>query len=255
MRVWLALIFPCLSWSLAVLAGSHIPTAAETKELLAAVCPGSSRFGKGSASCETCPSFVKSGWDERFGLRSVVYGKFLDTHTPNAVLDFDGCEPHANNFGGSVILRWKGLTRWEFVRYEPGSRTSDCQKITAGDGHDLLLCRVGWMGQGYTVDGLSLLDLRGKANWKPLLSLNANTGTCDNDLYQIEIVSWELRSQRLRVQAAATQWRRSGEGCQEAKPPLGATRRYTLEYRFDGSRFVPTAQTARLAKTLEAIGP
>lgn len=255
MRVWLVLIVPCLGWSLAVLAGSHAPTAAEAKELLGAVCPSSSGLGKTGAYCNACPSFVESGWDERFSLRSVVYGKFLDTRAPYAVLDFDGCEPHANNFGGSVILRWKGLTRWEFVRYEPGSRTSNCQKLTARDRHDLLLCRVGWMGQGYTVDGLSLLDLREKANWRPLLSLNANTGTCDKDLYQIEIASWELRSQRLRVQAAATRWRRSVEGCQEAKPPLGATQRYTLEYRFDGRRFIPGAQTAKLAKTLEAIGP
>ncbi|MER3555648.1 MAG: hypothetical protein C4331_15270 [Meiothermus sp.] len=253
-RVLTALCLAGLGWGLAAPSGPHVPTLSEAKELLAAVCPGSSGIGKDGGYCKTCPSFVEAGGDEQFALQSVVYGTFLDPRRTYAVLDFDGCEAHVNNFGGSVILRWKGLTDWELVRYEPGSRTFDCQKITASDRHDLLLCRVGWMGQGYVIDALSLLDLRGKAHWDQVLVLNANTGTCDKNLYQLEITSWGLRPPRLLVQAKAAQWQREGKNCEETPPPKNSVKLHRLEYRFDGRRFVPTPQTAKVARGLEAIG-
>jgi hypothetical protein len=42
---------------------------------------------------------------DTFVLQGLTYGSFTRRGAREALLDLYGCEPHANNYGGSVLLR------------------------------------------------------------------------------------------------------------------------------------------------------
>jgi hypothetical protein len=62
-----------------------------------------------------------------------------------------GCEPHADDFGGSFLLTKQGLS-WHKVRYVAGLIAFDCHKLTGSDGRDRLICGQAdtWMGDEYS---------------------------------------------------------------------------------------------------------
>jgi hypothetical protein len=76
---------------------------------------------------------------ESFGLRTVIYGSFTTPGVEEAVASFEGCEPHATEFGGSILLR-KLHGSWAMVDYTPALITSACQTYHLKTGRDLLLC-------------------------------------------------------------------------------------------------------------------
>src|SRR5258706_9634007 len=80
-------------------------------------------------------------------LTRVLTGKFTPADTPEMIADFEGQEPHALDFGGTVLLRQvKG--EWRFVRYAPGFRSTECRKFPRTDRTDLLVCEGGHTAMG-----------------------------------------------------------------------------------------------------------
>jgi len=41
---------------------------------------------------------------QSLGLRTVIYGSFAAPAVDQAVASLEGCEPHATEFGGSILL-------------------------------------------------------------------------------------------------------------------------------------------------------
>jgi hypothetical protein len=72
-------------------------------------------------------------------LHTVIHGSFTFPGVEEAVASFEGCEGHATEFGGSVLLS-KVHGSWVMVDYTPGLITSACQTYRLKTGRDLLLC-------------------------------------------------------------------------------------------------------------------
>lgn len=250
-----------LTVSAAPASDTHAPGLKEANELLQAVCKGQSGRDQDGAFCRPCPKFVEDGLEGRLTFSSVVYGRFLSARETNAVLDFNGCEAHVNNFGGSVILRWKGDTNWSFVRYEPGNRTNDCLKYRERDGHDFLVCRTFYANMGVSIEGIGVQDLRASAQGGPLVSLTSNDEVCiDPARNHFEIITFEradvnrdgLRDLRLVITEAHTTVPKTWSCGDPVTFPTAVSHR--LEFVFDGAQFRATPATARLVKRLEKYG-
>lgn len=264
MKRWLFALGLLFASSLAAPSASdtRVPSLKEARELLAVVCPGAFGTDGKLASCHPCPAFIKAGGEDTFTLETVAYGHFLNRHETDAILDFSGCEPHAANFGGSVILRWKGLTNWSFVRFEEGLRTDDCLKYRTRDGHDLLVCQPYYANMGFEIEGQSVLDFGGpKLVNTGLVTLTSNSGQCmDPKFNRFEILERERidldRDGRpdLRLEIFESHWTAPSTWKCGDEVPFPAGTRHRLEFIFDKSRFKPTPATAKLVTYLEKFG-
>jgi hypothetical protein len=235
------------------------PTAKQAQELLSAVCKNQTGLGTDGSYCKPCPKFTSfaDGLNEVFVLNTVLFGKFFNARQTQALLDFRGCEAHATNFGGTVILRWEGLTNWSFVRYEAGNRTSDCLKYRASDGHDLLVCRGYYANMGFEIQGFGVLNYARKAGDVNLVTLTSNGGQCmDPKFNRFEVQGVERRDLNrdgrsdLRVVVGESHY--TAPKTFRCGDPVvwGPVRRLTLDFVFDGLNFKPTPSTAPLVKYL-----
>jgi hypothetical protein len=148
---------------------SHPPTLEAARDLLHAVCPADSvavtdRHGV-NAGCKSCPAIVSDSSGTMngdsdtiaFSLQGVIYGSFTRAGVQQSVASFSGCEPHVNNFGGSILLE-KSPAGWKAESYEPGFISDECLKYQLRGGRDLLLCHEGYVGQGVGVNSLYRFD-------------------------------------------------------------------------------------------------
>ena len=80
-------------------------------------------------------------------------GRFLGTDTAYLVVGYtSGCEPHANNWGGSLIFARGARGKLAFLGYQPGMAVTGCIVTARMGGGDRLVCMAGWMGQGYETE-------------------------------------------------------------------------------------------------------
>ena len=108
-----------------------------------------------------------------------MYGNFTRAGVQEAVASFSGCEPHADNFGGSILLE-KTPTGWKVKSYESGFISDECLKYRLKSGRDLLLCQGGYGGQGEIDSSLFTFDyaLPKQQHSKTLLSTRDTVSTC-----------------------------------------------------------------------------
>lgn len=256
----------CSGLALATSHSGQKPTLKQARELMTSVCPG----GADTGSCGTCPSFVDSGgFDEKMTLTAVTYGRFLNAGDTYALLDLSGCEPHANNFGGSVLLRWRGLTRWDFVKYLPGLRSGDCLRYPSRGGRETLLCEGGYAGMGIVDTSLFQVDLarypagtKDKPDYGLLFVLEDSSGACQPSASVQSLTGWQavklggsaLPGLRVQVRSGSGKTGRTPETC---GAPLASipTRAYTLEYTYDGHVFTPTQGTRAVLNQLIRDNP
>jgi hypothetical protein len=230
------------------------------RELMPVVCQaGGSAFVENTEKnpfirCNPCPSFTSFAGDgDSLSLTNVIFAKPLRQTEILVIMDVNGCEPHANNFGGTVLLRWLGLTKWQFVRYDAGRRTSDCLKFAGRDGLDRLVCQNGWSGQGFNTQGVTLENFAPGKDGTDLVRTTSNAGQCfDAKYFDFEIKSvlardvnrdgrkdlWLEVSERHFV--APKNWNCGDE------IPWATSKLHRLEFVFDGLRFVPSKRTAAL---------
>jgi len=239
------------------------PTLKQARELMGSVCNGGAQTGE----CRVCPSFTNdTGFDDKMTLEGVTYGKFLNSKDTYALLDLSGCEPHANNFGGGVLLRWRGLTHWALVKYFPGLRSSDCQQYPAAGGRDLLLCRGDYEGMGIVDTSLFSLNFArfaagaSEPDVNTLFMLEDSREACLKTASAQSLLDW--RSVRLGTGPGLRATVRSGFGPTGVTPDTCSdtsvkipTRAYTLEYRFDGKAFLPTSSTQAALQRLLKDNP
>lgn len=82
-------------------------------------------------------------------------GKFLADGTTLLVVSYESnCEPHATDFGGSVIFEQKDGASL-FNGYQPGFQVNDCITVARNEKQDRLICITGHIGQGHLESGVA----------------------------------------------------------------------------------------------------
>jgi|SRR5579871_4124514 len=91
-------------------------------------------------------------------LDSIAYGSFSKAGADEAYLSYgSSVEPHANNFGGGVLLTRAG-SDWRLVDWYPGGQMDDCLALPGG-GKTKMLCLAGYTGQGEEDSSVWLMEL------------------------------------------------------------------------------------------------
>jgi len=145
----------CIAFALALGAALPLaPAAAENPDqpLLSTFCDAANIRGSTCKRAKTYPSAkpcdVKLGKDR-------YSGKFLAAGSTLLVVNYEsGCEPHATEFGGSVVFE-QTAGRYNFRGYQPGYRVNDCITIARNERQDRLICVTGHMGQGELESGIA----------------------------------------------------------------------------------------------------
>jgi hypothetical protein len=135
------------------------PKKAKGAQLLEAVCPGRVIDSERITCRGACPEFTSFGGDSfDWSLARVTFGHFLTPSSEDAVLWMSECEPHSENWGGTILLT-RRAGRWTMVWYKPGVQTEHCHKVAMQDGREILVCVGQFGGQGNVWTALYVEDL------------------------------------------------------------------------------------------------
>jgi hypothetical protein len=237
-------------------------------EILQAVCPGNVSAGKGVACKGACPeSTTMAGTVEPEGwsVSAVTRGHFLSPTSDDAALAMGGCEPHASNWGGTVLLtRLNG--RWTMRWYKAGVMTDTCHKVARDDGRELLVCSAGWTGQGEEIGNLLLTDLKADDPEQGFFRAEDSMATCGVDRDQPQpvvaanIEKVEFLSKRINglpgISVTADYGKRTmkpsdWQACIDGKLARPATKTYQIEFQFDGKNYRPAQASQAAARVFE----
>ena len=220
--------------------------AADIEAAVALICKAKDRTlakdGKISG-CRTCPEGTdfhgigNSSWE----MYAETPGHFTSAQEDNLILDGTGCDSHASNFGGSFIFSFKdGKAR--LMRYGKGLVTSQCHKFAYADRRNFLICQRGWSGQGENDENLFMASfgVGGKATVKYLLSTTDSTGTCADDSAQVQESKIEsvtfTPADSEKITGLTVTAKLGTVPC--ARAGKGAAQSYSVEFLFDGTKFV-----------------
>jgi hypothetical protein len=121
-----------------------------------------SRFG--CACCapfaECAPGTAVGSVEAVFAPSASVAGAFTGPGKDELALTMPGCESHAENWGGLLLLE-RGPQGFALVRYVSSLNAQACWALRRADGRDLLLCQRGDAHQGTADERLFLWDLSG----------------------------------------------------------------------------------------------
>jgi hypothetical protein len=134
------------------LRASQGPATERHRPLLASFCDATNI--KGSA-CSRAKNY-RSGKRCDVKLRPDRYsGKFLADGTTLLVVSYESsCEPHATDFGGSVVFEQKDGAV-SFKGYQPGFQVNSCLVVPRNEKQDRLICITGHLGQGHLESGVA----------------------------------------------------------------------------------------------------
>jgi len=261
-------------WGEAFPTDSHPATLDAARDLLHAVCPADASVTAGAkgvtAGCKACPAIVpggnslgSDGSGPAFSLDGVIYGSFTRTGAEEAVANFSGCEPHANNFGGSILLE-KSPSGWKAKSYQAGFISDQCLKYRLRAGRDLMLCEGGYTGQGEIDSQLFIFDyaLQGDHQTNTLLSTMDNVGAClPGDKIVGSIESVHLRDLNHDGMPDLVVTLKAGK----VKPPAGheqdcgdspvlpAVKTQELDFLFDDGTFKVAPWSAKAKQAVDAV--
>jgi len=163
----------------------HKITGDELRTFLPVVCQGAKKTKDGTA-CAALPGYPSDGaaFNENkkkasgdITLDAVALGSFTAKGADEAYLTYSGLEPHANNFGGGILLR-RTNGKWTPVRWVPGGQMDNCVALPES-GPQRMLCLTGYGGMGETDSSVWLFDLTpltGKSEFKRTKVLAAQDG-------------------------------------------------------------------------------
>jgi hypothetical protein len=70
-------------------------------------------------------------------------GRFTDPKLEQGAVTLFGCEPHAYNYGGTVLVE-RVATGARFIAYDQGWVPDDCLSHLLSDARTVLLCSSSW---------------------------------------------------------------------------------------------------------------
>src|SRR3974377_962841 len=119
--LWLLIFFSLVSWAQPSDASKPIfpddtqdPKAVGGAEFLEAICPAHVVVGKQIVCDGPCSSYTGApeGWVGQWTLTRQIRGNFMSATSDDVALAMSGCEPHSENFSGTVLLSRRS-GRWE----------------------------------------------------------------------------------------------------------------------------------------------
>jgi|GEM_PF-2152919 len=126
------------------------PEASSTKTIMAAVCDAEPVEGrrKGSWSCASCPSYVKSTTHEAFKLERIYLGSFTGAKN-EALAVMSGCDRSAHEYGGTALLEKSGSS-WRRTAFYPDllSGFEECLPFKSKEDRTSLICRESYQHGG-----------------------------------------------------------------------------------------------------------
>ncbi|MGC4094582.1 MAG: hypothetical protein QM756_43035 [Polyangiaceae bacterium] len=181
---------PSVSVSVAELTRGFGPQQSRTLDALRSVCAAAlKRDGERvRLGCVSCPPFdanaraaeVAVDPEEFYEAKAAYFGSFSDANAREAALVFDGCEPAAANYGGTLLMSFDGST-WTPKTYASGFHPEECRTFTRPDRRDILVCRWLSVHQLYGESGVGSYDFTrydGKdafSAWEGLIALQDNS--------------------------------------------------------------------------------
>lgn len=96
------------------------------------------RKGATDSECDVCPAFTGFSGTAGGRIEVIMDGSFASA-SAEKLLRLTGCESHADNWGGTVLLRYTD-NGWVPVSYVAGFMPSHCEKHDEPDGHARLVC-------------------------------------------------------------------------------------------------------------------
>jgi len=245
--------------------------------------------GKALVGCRSCPPFegvealpdgkVVENPDSFFPLETVVRGSFTSAGAKQAALVFEGCEPHAANYGGTLLVE-QAADGWNSLHYAAAFHPRECKTLRRSDGRDILVCRYLDAHQTTGTDTIWAFDFAAASpddpekGWQVIVGLSDNSfGVCMGvppwGIEASSVVSYTARDVNgdgeqdvsVQIRRASVPYSKALEdklkkACEKAiqanpdgfpsvKPstfmPAAAT--ITLDFVYDGTKFSATAGT------------
>lgn len=239
--------------------------------------------GRLSAGCACCPPFDACApradgrrfvLDTVYPLRSEVEGAFTQPAVHETAAVFFGCESHAENFGGTLVV---GATASGTERrvYRSGVGGQPCRAARRPDGRDWLVCQTADAHQGVGRASVVAVDLAASGDdpassqllldgvdnllsvctWTdadppPVIVLSNvafRVRDVDGDGWSdVEVTARVRRGTRTAALArACSGWNARASVGPEQAPywAIGPARSVQLEFRMEGNHLVPTPGT------------
>jgi len=210
-------------------------------EVAASVCSAALKHdaGKLQVGCRACPPFdratgpdgrvVVDPQEEFYEIEAVYPGSFTRTGAREAAVVMAGCEPHAGNYGGTLLVEWAGGV-WLNKSYRSGFHPSECKLFGLAEARDILVCRWETDHQSHGHEMLDTYDFTlgseeaPDTGWERVLSLDDSSYVAcfDPPEQRREIVADHIRAFHIEA------------------PKQGAPARLVVDARFSHS-----ARTAR----------
>jgi hypothetical protein len=118
------------------------PPAADARKFLALICPSrivKDKYDFDVLACQTCPKWTTDPGAGQLAARAIHYGHFTSPDADQALVATSGCEPHSENWGGSMLFT-SHQGKWRFDRYLEGAITDNCAAILRAGGRTILVC-------------------------------------------------------------------------------------------------------------------
>jgi hypothetical protein len=256
-----------LVWAIAGSAHGAMAPKPQLEELLAAACQADlvkTTSVKMPLRCPRCPSDSGFAADKSgFFARRAFFGRFSKPRE-QALLVVEGCEPMANEAGGSYLLT-HSTGGWHRESYFPGFTPEKCLKLRMADGVQALACLDDHSKQNLDYYFLRLSRL---VSGELVQSEIINTG--DDVLIgagklDAEAACLQPRLENLRADPRnparfyvtltmihGTIKVGEGLGCFASEKDGRETRRVELTYDFDGAEARPDARTVRALEGVKA---
>ncbi|HEY3738261.1 MAG TPA: hypothetical protein VGL53_00380 [Bryobacteraceae bacterium] len=233
-------------------------TPAQRTQYMRAACKG-----KVNAKGE-CTACLGSGEAGITDLADAVPGSFTAPGSQKEVVLFTtstACEPHANNFGGAVLLRFENGA-WRNVHYEPGITGETLRVLHVPSGRDLLVSQGGFVQSGQVDSWISVITVsNGGFKENMLLRVSDPGGTqCDpkdpivmhqGSIKKVEVVPGGIHAQ---VQVVTSHQRGDADGaCTQIPGSSKTTKLYDLEYVLQGDKVVVAPSSAATAALLKKL--
>ncbi|WP_460049302.1 hypothetical protein [Sessilibacter sp. MAH2] len=197
---------------------------------------------RGAYACAICPTFADADIPEPMLLQKMVLGKFSNSEANEIVVDTEGCEPHSNNFGGMILL--EQLDEKLSIRYyEPGYRLNECLKFESSKGRDVLVCNEIYQSQGNVFGqyaafrfGLEEASWRDLQNW--IYTQDGEFIIEPTKAQQADLNDDGILDLVLNFNARGTKI---------------STKKYTINYLFDGHIFTLADDSENTKEQLDAL--
>jgi len=217
--------------------------------------------------CRTCPPFegaaaisdgrIAVDGNDFYELELSISGHFTAPNADQRLAVFRGCEPHSENFGGTLIAERSG-EKFRALRYLSGLHPQACQAYHLADGRDLAVCEFTGTHQSLSTDTLRVLDFTSNPPKEQTLLSFTNQDPCLTEpgtrSSEELIESFELnqnpaaKNNGLVIRTTRTartldepyqRYCRENAAGSPGERPFSKPEVTTRQYRFNGEGFVP----------------